>query len=106
GIGGLRLRLTRPTDYGPSRSAHRCPLSREATRSRTARTWFRSRHASENPGRPPAVRRIGDGRPATTHGALALALVPGKPFVDRVQRPSADLDGAPDRARTIGAIEQ
>src|SRR5664279_3043895 len=39
-------------------------------------------------------------------GAVALAFIPGKPFVDRVQRPEADFGGAPDRARPTSAVHQ
>src|SRR5260221_8535830 len=39
-------------------------------------------------------------------GALAIAFVPGKPFIDRIPRPDPDLGRAPNRAREASAIEQ
>ena len=42
------------------------PLFREAIPPRTARRWFRSRHASENPGQWRAAQTTDDGQPATS----------------------------------------
>src|SRR5260221_11051785 len=56
-------------------------------------------------GGPPPEKPAMSGQPPIA-GALALAFVPGKPFIDRIQRPDRDLGRAPNRARAARAIEQ
>jgi hypothetical protein len=55
-------------------------------------------------GLPPEEPAVGRQPPFTS--ALALTFIPGEPFIDRVQRSSPNLGRAPDRARTVGAVEQ
>ena len=55
-------------------------------------------------GPPPEEPAVGRQPPFT--GALALTFIPGEPFIDRVQRSSPNLGRTPDRARTVGAVEQ
>src|SRR5258706_6532856 len=56
-------------------------------------------------GGPPPEEPAMSGQPPIA-GALTLAFVPGKPFIDRIQRSDPDLGRAPNRARAASAIEQ
>src|SRR6266516_2989583 len=53
---------------------------------------------------PPEEAAMG-GQPPLA-GALALPFIPGKPFIDRIQRSDPELRRAPNRARATSAIEQ
>src|SRR6266446_6200332 len=62
-------------------------------------------HLKSLSGGPPPEEPAMGGQPPSA-GALALAFVPGKALIDRIQRSDPDLDRSPNRARAIGAIEQ